>query len=225
MKRLLSAIVAVVLLASSTPSVSAGVWGPEDAFDAIDWSDAIDVDGWQIVFGEPNVRSRIPIAVRNDTGDSATVPLFTVSSPSSDGGTVTDDRVAAYPPVIEDGLIAIGWVVWEESFTFADESGDFEAEIITEEPRDDVRELSVVEVSLTDKRGGIDGTIENETDDDLGDIQINMLCVEDSGILTAYDFDVLDIRRVNAGDEAAFETRLPDDCGDLFLLSVIGIVR
>lgn len=209
-------------LASAQEPGSSPIVATDEAWDALEFDNAIESGEFLFLFGEPDIRNRIPFAVMNDSDETVDFPRFAVTG-YEDGHEAVDESAWVYPLHIAPNEFGFG--VADFGLLFPDEDGGFEIELLPQ--ADNARDVHDLNVSGASSSGGgrLSGAILNPTNDDVHKIEVQALCLEDSGIITHYGSDILDRRLLAAGEESDFETRLPDDCGELFFVTAIAQVR
>lgn len=194
------------------------------------FDDADKVGDFRIVFGESTARWLVPFAVMNTSKKSIKFARFKIEAVEDGEVTAVDDNAWVYPVEIKPGEFGFG----EADFDFGRPTDDAElrAESLPPagegEKRDDLdledlRDINIVSGSARGLR--FTGELRNRNAEDVEKIEISMLCVEDSGILTEVDSKPLERRLLRAGATAEFEVTLPEECEEAFFLTAAAEVR
>lgn len=187
-------------------------------FSVLEFDADPDADGLIATFGDPAIRTSIPVAILNTSDQPVTNLRFFAEA--LEGGVVIghDPSVWIYPMTIGPGGFGFGEIDLEHGVMAGDDA-QFALKRIP--PADNA--AIVVDLPITAYRvfgDQVTGTVENPHSHDVAAVEIHSLCVEDSGVVLAYAFHIIDRREIEAGTAATFEADLPgdsvwgDDCSD-----------
>jgi hypothetical protein len=226
-------MIAMLVLSLTAPSAvliraqqaqSSIVVGSDGAWEALRFDDATRYGDLLILFGEPVVRNLIPFAVLNDSTKTVHSLRFAIHSRWV-RGEVIDDDARVYPLDLAPHEVGFGAASF--GYGFADEREAIEVSVLpAAADTASMHDLRIAEVSVTGsgRYRQLNGTLVNPNHEDMQQIEVHMLCLKTSGVITSYRSDVLGLRQLHAGGTSDFDVRLRDDCGGLFLATAVAHV-
>jgi hypothetical protein len=225
-------MIAMLVLSLTAPSAvpvraqqthSSIVVGSDGAWEALRFDDATRYGDLLILFGDPVVRNLIPFAVLNDSTKTVHSLRFAIHSRWV-RGEVSDDDARVYP--LELAPHGVGFGVASFGYGFADEREAIKVSVLPAADTATMRDLRIAEVSVlgSGRYRQLNGTLDNPNPEDVQRVEVHMLCLTASGVITNYRSEVLGLPQLHAGGTTDFNVLLPDDCGGLFLATAVAHV-
>lgn len=216
--------------APTHPAQSSRIVGT--GFRYLNFSGEPDADGLIVVFGIPKAPGfDWPFAVYNGSNHTISDLRLTISEPYQGKTYPFDDDAWVYPTIIAPGEFGFGGAHLEidgQSIP-AGPNGGLDATFTASQIKTpDSKTTGVLDLRLSnvqiDDFGGVSGTVTNSNAFDVKDIEVQRVCIEDTGILTSWDFDVLDRRLLKAHTSADFTARVASGCdsGNAYFLLAVG---